>query len=192
MIVQSSTPGKSEVCVAGVDLVLNLTGVCVSGSGRVRTHIIDGSALRGRKRLAFIRDDLVRLVMAHAPVLVALEGYSFMSENRPFDMGEVGSILKILTYDAGIPLLIVAPKQLKKFVTGHGSASKAQMIKAVAKYYGILTDDDNIADAVGLMRVCHVYLTGQSTRRCELELVKKLKHPMVKKKVRFKKERGAM
>lgn len=189
---QSPTPSKPEVCVAGVDLVLRLTGVCVSDSGGVRTYIIDGSALKGRKRLAFIRDELVRLVIAPAPELVVLEGYSFMSENRPFDMGEVASILKILTYDAGIPLLIVAPKQLKKFVTGHGSASKAQMMKAVGEHYGILTDDDNIADAVGLVQVGRVYLTGQSTRRCELEVAKKLKHPAIKKKVRFKKARGAM
>ena len=173
----------------GVDLALRLTGVCVLDSQGFHPTLINASKLRGRRRLAFIRDALVRLVMAQRPDTVALEGYSIMSENRSFDLGEVAGVIKLLTVDAEIPLIIAAPKQLKKFVTGSGTASKAQMIEHVAKHYGVVTADDNEADAVGLAKLAEVYLTGNSTRRCELEIVHRLQNPKTKRKTRFKKER---
>ena len=44
----------------------------------------------------------------------------------------------------------VAPTSLKKFVTGNGRASKADMIEAVAERWGFHADNDDIADAYGL------------------------------------------
>lgn len=186
---QAPNSCKSEVFVAGVDLVLRQTGLCLLDSAGFHVGILNTKKLRGRRRLAYIRDELRERIIAPGPALVVVEGYSIMSENRPFDMGEVGSILKILTYDAGIPLLAPAPRQLKKFVTGSGTASKKQMIKCVAKYYGVKTDIDDIADAVGLAKIGEVYLTGNSNRRCELEIVYGLKNPKKPKKVRYKKNR---
>lgn len=189
MIVQASKTSKSEVISAGVDLVLRRTGYSVLNSKGLRAGLIDSANLRGRERLAFIRDELTRLIIAPKPDIVVVEGFSIMSENRPFDMGRVRAVLDLLTFDAGVLLVDPTPKQLKKFVTGNGEASKKTMIKSVAEHYGYVTKDDNEADAVGLAKLGEVYLTGHSTRRCELEVVRRLKKPKTKPRVRYKKER---
>jgi len=191
MIVQASASSKSEVVSAGVDLVLRRTGYSILDSEGFRKGVIDSEKLklRGRERLAFIRDELQRLVIAPKPDIVVVEGFSLMSENRPFDMGMVRCIIELLAHDANILIIDPKPKQLKYFVTASGTASKKRMIADVGKYYGVVTKDDNEADAVGLAKLGYVYLTGDSKRRCELEIVRRLKNPKSKQQVRYKKER---
>ena len=78
-------------------------------------------------RLAAIRDAVRALLIGKLPNMAAMEGYSFGSKWRMADMGEVGGIVKIACHDAGVPLKIVAPATLKKFVTGRGNSDKAVM-----------------------------------------------------------------
>ena len=78
---------------------------------------------------------------------------------------------------------------MKLFVTGSGSASKPKMLRYVAKCYDFVTTSDDRADAVGLARLAQVYLTGNSKRRCELEVVYRVKHPEPEVKKQYKKER---
>ena len=47
----------------------------------------------------------------------------------------------------------VSPSSLKKYTTGKGNARKAEMLKAVYRYWAFDTDDDNCADAYALARI---------------------------------------
>jgi Holliday junction resolvasome RuvABC endonuclease subunit len=114
-------------------------------------------------------------VARHQPDLVALEDYSLESMNMADVLGEATGVFKLLLHRYDIKLLLVPPKTLKLFTAASGSASKARMIAAVAKHYGVVTKYDDVADAVGLAKFAEVWLTGVSTRRCELEAVRSLR-----------------
>lgn len=51
----------------------------------------------------------------------------------------------------GVPVIVVAPSSLKLFATGNGRAKKPDMIHAVERHLGIVTTDDNIADALMIL-----------------------------------------
>ena len=56
----------------------------------------------------------------------------------------------------GFPLVVAAPKKLKKYVTSNGNAPKNLMIKTVYKRWGYDVSTDNIADASGLANFAKV------------------------------------
>ena|SRR3990167_474498 len=85
------------------------------------------------KRLATIRDVVRDLLTNNLPNMAAMEGYSWGSKFNGPIMGEIGGIVKIACYDAGVPLKIVAPATLKKFVTGRGNSDKAVMRQRIFK-----------------------------------------------------------
>jgi hypothetical protein len=73
-------------------------------------------------------------------------------------------------------------------MTNHGSASKEAMIEASCEHCGIATDNDDLADAASAARFAYVMATGDASRRCELEAVRKLREENDKKPKRiFKK-----
>lgn len=51
---------------------------------------------------------------------------------------------------------------IKKAATGKGNASKKDMIVAAVYRYGIIPDDDNHADALGILTYAEVVLHGDS------------------------------
>lgn len=118
-----------------------------------------------------------------------MEGYAYDADNRLADLSEIGGVLKVELHDAGIPFIVVPPKSLKKFVTGKGDASKDRVMQFVFQRYDYRTDNDNIADAVGLAKFAEVYLTNDSEYRSELEVVKNFKAVKPKKKKRYKKSK---
>jgi hypothetical protein len=58
---------------------------------------------------------------------VFLEGYSFGSTGRVFNIAENTAILKYNLWDAQIDIEVIAPTTIKKFATGSGRASKELM-----------------------------------------------------------------
>lgn len=157
----------------GVDQSLRSPGLAVvDGDGRPGVVKNLKNTLKGAERLALVRDGIMSLVRTYQPEFAALEGYSINSINRPFDLGEVGGIVRLTLYDAGIPFIVVTPTQLKKFVTGSGAADKEKVQKWVREKWKIHLDQDDQADAFGLAQVARVYCTHQSKYRSELEVVK--------------------
>ena len=189
MVVQETVQNKSEFTTVGVDQALKNVGLCVNKNGSLSGMLVREMKLRGAARLDSLENQITMYAKVFHPDLIAMEGYSFGSINRPFDLGEIGGILKLSFRRLGIPLIIVAPSLLKQFVTGDGSASKARMMGYVNTRYSYDTDNDNIADAVGLAKFAEVYLTGKSSYRSELDAVLSLREALVTKKVsvRFKK-----
>ena len=51
---------------------------------------------------------------------------------------------------SGYPIIVVAPKKIKKFVTNNGNAPKQLMINTVFKKWGYKASTDNLADACGM------------------------------------------
>ena len=77
--------------------------------------------------------------------------------------GGFKAILCTYCLQASIPYICVHTGTLKKFITGHGNATKAEMIQAMQETYGwtpscwktvggVKVPDDNEADAAALLR----------------------------------------
>jgi len=61
---------------------------------------------------------------------VAIEGYSYGSKGKIFNLAENMGIFKHKLYKAAVPLTVVEPSKAKKLATGKGNADKAAMYKA--------------------------------------------------------------
>lgn len=59
---------------------------------------------------------------------VAIEGYAYAANsNRVFQIAENTGLMKYKLFQAGIPVTIVPPSEVKKSATGKGNADKASM-----------------------------------------------------------------
>lgn len=64
---------------------------------------------------------------------VAVEGYSFGSKGKVFNLAENMGIFKHKLYKAGVPLTVIEPSKAKKLATGKGNADKAAMYRAFSE-----------------------------------------------------------
>lgn len=92
--------------------------------------------------------------VVRAKLLVIIEGYAFGAKGASgINLGELGGVIRVGFYDEKIPYIEIPPTQLKKFITGKGTAPKEIMLKEVLKRYAFDTDDNNVADAYSLMQL---------------------------------------
>ena len=127
--------------VLGLDLGLMATGYAYSDevAGVIR------SRARGPRRLAEIRDAILDWV--YETDIVVLEGYSYASQNKAHQVGELGGVIRLSLYTARVPYVEVPPAVLKKFTTGKGNADKDAVFAAAIRRFGFEGDDNNAADA---------------------------------------------
>lgn len=164
----------------GVDQSLNGTGLCLLASDARVAHLstVDPGNLVDGKRLVAIKDALVTLCRSVEWRLdfAALEGYSMGSVNRPFDLGEVGGIIRLILTDNDIPYVVVPPVLVKSFATGTPGAPKEAMV-AAAKALGVTPHTDDEADAFFLARIARAYHSKVDMSRREMDVVHALKNP---------------
>jgi Holliday junction resolvasome RuvABC endonuclease subunit len=130
----------------------------------------------------YIRNELQEII-AHYPGIkgAALEGYAYdVGAGRVFELGEVGATVKLVLHDAQIPFIVVPPASLKRFVAGHGQATKDQMHAAVLKKWSHNLLQDDVCDAYGLAQVARAFTSNAGSTRAELEVLKKLRSPDTK------------
>lgn len=157
----TSTKRKSHSAdwnTAGIDLSLNHTGLYAGG----QDHLLEYKLPKGIKtwkaalpsepysRLAWNRDEVMRIIDAAAPELIAMEDYAHAAKFKSHPMGENGGVVRLALLEAGYSVLLVAPGTLKKYITGNGSAKKNTMLLEVFDAWGFKTDDDNVADSYAL------------------------------------------
>jgi len=111
---------------------------------------------------------------------VCMEGYSFGSQMAREKMGECGGTTKLgLVRELGVMNqvaypTIVTPYGVKKFALGPKKKgekqTKAMMLKAVDRKWGLDVSDDNLADAYTLARVAAALVAGDSDLAYEREV----------------------
>jgi crossover junction endodeoxyribonuclease RuvC len=108
--------------------------------------------LRGAERLASLDDALLQFILPYREWIVrcAIENYSIGSNNRPFDLGEVGGVYRLRLYRMSLDYVEVPPTTMKKFVTGNGSATKESVAIFLDRRFGIQLQQPDEADAAGL------------------------------------------
>jgi crossover junction endodeoxyribonuclease RuvC len=162
--------------VIGIDQSVLHTGICIlNEDGSVNyLGLIEPDKLKNRDRLAYIRDELTAILDSRKFTVGVMEGYSYGSVNKKFLLGEVGSVVKLAFHDHCLRAYELAPTALKKFVTSKGSASKEDVMFAVEKQWGVVVNNDNLADAYGLARVAYEIAKPASVKRHQLDVVKLL------------------
>lgn len=106
---------------------------------------------RGEERLQSIRNRVLELARGADVVLV--EGYAFGRANQAHQMGELGGVVRLALYEAGLPFVEVPPSLLKSYATGRGNAGKADVLVAAVKRLGYEGANDNEADAFWLLHM---------------------------------------
>lgn len=171
--------------VAGIDQSVNGTGVCIlddKGDVQHLERIVPPPSSKDAHRLQYIRNALLAILAKYPAVgLAAMEGYSYNSTNKKFLLGEVGAVVKLVIIDKNITLMEVAPKQLKKFVTGSGSADKNAVSTSIFFKWHVDIQQNDLADAYGLAQVALTSLTQNTNNRAELEVLKNLSNKQLKK-----------
>lgn len=167
----------------GIDASARSTGVglCRVHQGvttRVSLTIKPPSDISGGERLSYLFTELQYFLCQHGCDGLtdrltggAIEGASHDSKNLETVLSEVRGVFKLLCDMLGIELLVVAPKQLKKFITGRGDASKEDVLAAVdPEKWAVLNDDE--ADASGLCDLAHALDHHETTdlTRKQLEM----------------------
>jgi Holliday junction resolvasome RuvABC endonuclease subunit len=170
--------------IMGIDASATSSGVVtLYPSGGISAHLIMGKKTSKGMRLLQIHEALKELLASARPGLAVMEGPAYNATNKPFILGEVYGVIKLALALEGVPVVIVPPKSLKKFATGKGTASKADMVRT-AQEEGLPTKDHDVADAWFAARLGQALMTGQAQNslRASQEVIALLRGELRKKK----------
>ena len=146
---ENSTPDRKEVLALDIATHTGYFSVHEAGTW----NFTESRRRNGNKMHGAFRTVLVSFIRAYGIRRVVTED---VSVNRYFyDMrrlSELRGILLEVCDSLGLPEPeFVNPAVPKKWATGDGHATKAQMVAACKERYGIIPVDDNAADA------CHLF-----------------------------------
>lgn len=163
----------------GFDLSLTNTGAIILSSS---CDIIHQSKLQapggvlGVERLFFLEEQLIEFLSGKDITHCCIESPSYGSqEGHLFELGEWAGIVKLHLFKKCIPFILVAPSQLKKYVSGSGQSKKELIILDVYKVFGQEIRDNDLADAYVLARIIrdYIFLYEKSNTKLELKTYQK-------------------
>jgi crossover junction endodeoxyribonuclease RuvC len=150
------------VNVLAIDQSYTNSGIALFKNGEeTYTSIAPPKVLDGVFRLIYIRDAVSKMLETEKVSFCVFEDYAFSSPNRAHLSGELGGMLRLLCFDKKIPFLAMPIGTHKKFTTGKGNTKKDLMLKEVYKKYEIDLSNDNIADAVSILKTFLGYLIAK-------------------------------
>ncbi|MFN3649628.1 MAG: crossover junction endodeoxyribonuclease RuvC [Armatimonadota bacterium] len=132
--------------VLGVDPGLSTTGYAVVDLLGTQPTLLEAGAIRGGtsriplpERLKTIRTDLAEVLREFRPQVLGLE--SLYSEYRhprsALQMAHVRGVVCLAAAEVGIPVVDIAPSQVKHAVVGEGHATKEQVQRTVMAIYAL-------------------------------------------------------
>ncbi len=159
--------------VLGVDPGLTRCGIgIIDGDSTRRVALVEMSVLRSdaklplERRLQIIHTGIVACVAEYAPDRMAVERV-FAQQNVRTAIGtaQASAVIMLAAVDAGIPVTMHTPSEVKAAVTGNGRADKRQVATMVKRLLRLESEPRpaDTADALALA-ICHVWrapLTGR-------------------------------
>ncbi len=111
--------------------------------GRVNGTLL-GNYSSQEQRFDMVAEWAMYIMEDHCVEEAWLEGYSYGSKGKVFNIGENTGLLKHYLWEAEIPFEVLAPSAVKKCATGKGNANKDAMYEAFLK-------DEGAFDLAGLL-----------------------------------------
>jgi len=105
---------------------------------------------------------------------IVIEDFGFNSQ-RAVQMGGIGHGVRGRIYGLKKDFRVIAPKSLKKFVTGNGNADKRELAVRTNERWGFFDKSDNITDAYALAQVGRALDGKMKTTKAEKEVLKKVR-----------------
>lgn len=130
--------------ILALDLSIAATGVAFPDGTLDTIHT--SSADTDDHRVDEIAEAITYALATPTVDLVVMEGGVFLSQ-AAFRLGMVHRAARVVVREAGLPYALVPPSSLKKYASGKGNASKADMRLALFKRAGLDERDDNRVDA---------------------------------------------
>lgn len=157
----------------GIDASLTGSGFAIIVDNEIETMTI-------KTKPADFKNDLDRVIFISKEIcsripddvsLVCMEDYfvaqSAAQMGSSIQLIQLGTTIRLNLYQRNIPLSIIAPSTLKKWVSGKGNVKKAMMIKEVFKRFGYEAADDDQADSIGLAYLAQHLFLFTSGNNCE-------------------------
>ena len=164
----------------GVDQSLRSMGIAVVDSDVPEPLLLEAftpKTLRDGQRLAYLANRLTEVLDRYRIDMAAMEGYSYGSSGKVFELGEIGGVVKCLLAQNETTTVIAAPAQVKKFATGKGFGEKEAVQAGILRKWHLNITQDDQADAYVLARIAALYAGGSSKYREELEVIRAIKNP---------------
>jgi crossover junction endodeoxyribonuclease RuvC len=135
-------------------------GVTVVDAGVISTTA--GQALEAR--LNALHQAVHRIIEAQKPSLLIVEDLytEYKFPRTAVLMGHARGVIYLAARQLGVAVLALAPSEVKRAVTGNGSAGKVQVQRAVQTLLGLesLPRPSHVADALGLAMTGMARITG--------------------------------
>ena len=135
-------------------------GVTVVDAGVISTTT--GQALEAR--LNALHQAVHRIIDAQKPSLLIVEDLytEYKFPRTAVLMGHARGVIYLAARQLGVPVVALAPSEVKRAVTGNGSAGKVQVQRAVQTLLGLesLPRPSHVADALGLAVTGMARITG--------------------------------
>lgn len=159
----------------GIDPSTSSTGVILLQGDKetapvcLRENIVKApSKLKGMDRHRHLVTGMMEIIHETQPDRIVIEGYSLNMKNASsvVPLVELGGLLRFMMYLDELQWLDPRAPELKKFVTGKGTAPKEAMMMHVLKRWGHEPQNNDTADAYGLacMGLLHVGALSNATK----------------------------
>jgi crossover junction endodeoxyribonuclease RuvC len=120
------------------------------------------------RKLAFVYSELMLLLAAHAPEVVAIEEVFYSANVKSaLKLGQVRGVALLAAANCGLPVAEYAPLKIKSSVVGYGLADKEQVQFMVTRLLRLdcVPEPADAADALAVA-ICHMHtaqtLAGQA------------------------------
>ena len=149
--------------ILGIDPGIGITGFGLSEADFGRATALDFGVVRTKvdapiaERLKELYDSLTQVFKETKPEMVAVEKL-FFSKNitTGIVVAEARGVILLVAEQAGVPVYEYTPNEIKKCLTGYGSATKTQIEEMVRVHLGLekKPKPDDAADALAVAITC--------------------------------------
>lgn len=150
----------------GIDPGLNRTGYALLRRTAIRPQLLEGGIISSRReqslaeRVMEIGNGIRELIEEFQPDAVAIEQVFSMARNpkSALLMAHARGAILLTVASMRKPLVHYTPRQIKKLLTGTGTASKEQVQFAIRRELGLASvlEPNDVADACAIA-LCHYY-----------------------------------
>jgi crossover junction endodeoxyribonuclease RuvC len=157
------------VTILGIDPGLTCTGYGVISADGSKHRCLHFGAITPPPRaphpekLIRIHEAIVDTIREHRPQEVAVEDFLLGYTRAAVAVGEARAVAVLAAAQAGLPVTVYKPTEVKQFVTSYGRGSKEQVALMVQALLG-LTEPPTPTDAADALAValCHALKRGSA------------------------------
>lgn len=170
-------PRTETVCILGVDPGLQVTGYAVVEARPRGPHVREAGIVRTTDgpatsdlaiRVRCLYDGIVEVMeQFHPSIMVVEELFAHYDHPRTaILMGHARGAMLLAAAQHDVPVVGYLASTVKKTITGHGRASKAQMQHAMLRELSLprLPEPHDVADALAIA-LCHYHTGFRGERR---------------------------